>query len=176
MECCSLGHYRMGHTRWAELCMPDVRGKTLTLSARSTPFFVLLLTPFSLLYQKQYYADLISKMGTITPLLAAFVALLAQATDTVQALAAPVPNSETVSLPEGLISSQGASSPRYRGQRTRLSSPLGIAFLATTVVTVLFIIQCFRALQSNKSQSSYLVTNRRLAEAPDPDECDVSVG
>lgn len=93
-------------------------------------------------------------MHALTPPFVAFVALLVKATGTAEVKANPIPSSEITSLHNEL---------RSCWERRR-SSLLGIAFLVASGALLFLVLQCFKALQSDKNASSSGVNRRRLAE------------
>ena len=110
-----------------------------------------------------------------TPVFAASAALLPEAIDSAQGPAASVPSSMFFFLRNAdLMSGQRASPRRHWGERTR-SQLLEVALLVAAVATVVLVLHCFRALQSNEKSDGDGVNGRRLAKGGSG-SCNVGLG
>ncbi|CDJ61524.1 hypothetical protein EMWEY_00041840 [Eimeria maxima] len=92
-------------------------------------------------------------MCMLTPLLAASMALLVEASGTAEDPTAAIFDSEINFLDNDLR-------PKWGHRKSPL---VAIALLAAAVAAAILVIQCFRALQSNENSSAYGLHMRRLA-------------
>lgn len=106
-------------------------------------------------------------MRGMMPLIVAWWALLADASDGSQVQAvptAPVPNYEVTLLhQEHPVMVQNTLSPKQGGGR-RTSPLLMVALLAVTAAVAFLVLQCFSAIKSSRKWSDVAGNMRRLAE------------
>lgn len=106
-------------------------------------------------------------MRLLTPLFPAFVALLAETTDSAYVPAGQAGTSVFLQQTEQDFSYK-------KGHRSHL---LGIAVVLAVFAAALLIAQCYRSLQTTRGRSGYGVSERRLSKSwRGPSECMVSNG